>query len=168
MYCCTGLQPVPPYSFGQCETPQPFLLRMRHQVTISSLDRCRPSCSLRRVSGGTLSRKNARTSSRNAISSLVKARSIGSSCEKNELLRDLLLCGRVLLAQFVARELSDRRARQFLDEFDLHRQLMLAELSGEKRAQLVDRELRLAGPQRDEGFRRLAAVSVGDADHDHL
>ena len=23
---------MPPYSFGQCETPQPFLLRMRHQV----------------------------------------------------------------------------------------------------------------------------------------
>src|SRR5882672_10475451 len=54
---------------------------MRHQVTISSLERWRPSCSLRRVSGGTLSLKKARTSSRNAISSLLKARSMGSSCD---------------------------------------------------------------------------------------
>ena len=50
---------MPPYSFGQCEQPQPFLFRMRHQATISSLERWRPSTSLRRVSGGTLSLKKA-------------------------------------------------------------------------------------------------------------
>src|SRR5690349_19316818 len=54
---------------------------MRHQFTISSFERWRPSTILRRVSGGTLSRKNDRTSSRNACSSFVNARSIGSSCE---------------------------------------------------------------------------------------
>src|SRR4051794_11840771 len=54
---------------------------MRHHVTISSFERWRPSTSLRRVSGGTLSRKNDRASSRNACSSFVNARSIGSSCE---------------------------------------------------------------------------------------
>src|SRR5258705_4785341 len=53
---------------------------MRNQGTISALERWRPSTSLRRVSAGTLSLKKARTSSRNAISSLLKARSIGSSC----------------------------------------------------------------------------------------
>src|SRR5580692_8342960 len=56
---------------------------MRHQVTISSLVRWRPSTIFCRVFGGTLSLKNARTSSRNATSSLLKARSIGSSCEAN-------------------------------------------------------------------------------------
>src|SRR5580700_12039981 len=83
IYCCTEVHPVPPYSFGQCDTPQPFLFRIRHQVTISSLVRWRPSTIFCRVAGGTLSLKKARTSSRNAISSLVKARSIGFSCETN-------------------------------------------------------------------------------------
>src|SRR3954447_26939967 len=83
IYCCTELHPVPPYSFGQCETPQPFLLRMRHQATISSLLRWRPSTSFCRVAGGTLSLKNERTSSRNAISSLLNARSIESSCHES-------------------------------------------------------------------------------------
>src|SRR4029077_14190478 len=46
------------------------------------LRQMRPSTSFCRVAGGTLSLKNARTSSRNAISSLLKARSIGSSCER--------------------------------------------------------------------------------------
>src|SRR3954453_18267207 len=53
---------------------------MRHHVTLSAFERWRPSTSLRRVSGGTFSRKNDRTSSRNACSSFVNARSIGSSC----------------------------------------------------------------------------------------
>src|ERR1700759_3701497 len=106
---------------------------MRHQVTISAFEKRRPSCSLRLVSGGTLSRKNARTSSRNASSSLVKARSIGSSMQKRKLLRDLFLQRRLLGAtQLVSRQLADRRARQLLDEFQRRRQLMLADLAGEK------------------------------------
>src|ERR1700681_4800499 len=83
MYCCTELQPVPPNSFGQCDTPQPFLFRIRHHSIISFLPRCRPSCNFCRVDGGTWSLKKARTSSRNATSSLLKLRSIGSSCEAN-------------------------------------------------------------------------------------
>src|SRR5260370_16544806 len=79
MKCCPALPPVPPYSFGQCETPQPFLFRMRHQSIISCFERERPSCSFCRVDDGTLSRKKPRTSSRNASSSLLKLRSIGSS-----------------------------------------------------------------------------------------
>src|SRR5258708_2632174 len=59
---------------------------MRHQSTISSLPRWRPSCSFCRVAAGTLSLKNARTSSRNATSSLLKLRSIGSSCERMKLI----------------------------------------------------------------------------------
>src|SRR6476646_921922 len=57
---------------------------MRHHAPISSFDRWRPSTSFCRVSGGTLSLKKARTSSRNASSSLLKLRSIGSSCERNQ------------------------------------------------------------------------------------
>src|SRR5262249_32219005 len=128
---------------------------MRHQAIISSLPRCRPSTSFLRVSAGTLSRKNARTSSRNAISSLVKARSIGSSCERLNSLRDLLSGRRLLLAQFMARQFADRRARQFLDELDRRRKLVLAELSGQERAQVIERKGSCALAQRDEGFRRL-------------
>src|SRR5947209_19097769 len=49
MYCCTAVQPVPPYSLGQCETAQPFLLRMRVHSTRSSLLVWRPSFSLSRI-----------------------------------------------------------------------------------------------------------------------
>ena len=45
---CTGLQPVPPHSTGQCGTDQPFLLRMRVQATMSSL----PDAARRRSSAG--------------------------------------------------------------------------------------------------------------------
>src|SRR5258708_37358701 len=41
--------------------------------------------------------------------------------------------GRLPVAQFVAREFADRRARQLVDEFDRGRNLVLAELAGEER-----------------------------------
>src|ERR1700739_4851181 len=141
---------------------------MRHQATISSLDRCRPSTSFLRVSAGTLSRKNARTSSRNAISSLVKARSMGSSCERMNSLRDLSRCRHLLLAQFMTREFSDRGARQLGDELQRGGQLMLAELAREMHAQLVERKRTCAVAQTDKRLGRLAAIIVGDTDHDHL
>src|SRR5205814_1470140 len=75
---------------------------------------------------------------------------------------------RLSLAQFVARQLADRGARQFLDELDGRWQLVLAELAGEEGAEFIDGERRRARAQRDEGFGRLAAVIVGNADHDHL
>src|SRR5271155_5794053 len=71
-----------------------------------------------------------------------------------------------LLAQFVARKLADRRARQFLDKFKRGRNLMLAELAGEKRFKLIQRDGIVTGAELDESFRRLAAVFVRDADHD--
>ncbi len=40
-------------------------------------------------------------------------------------------------AQFVARQFSDRRARQFIDELDRDRQFVLAELAGEEGAQFI-------------------------------
>ncbi len=73
-----------------------------------------------------------------------------------------------LLSQFMARELADRRARQFIDEFERGRDLVLAELAGEKRFKLIQREGVGAGAQFDESFRRLAAVFVGNSDHDHF
>src|SRR5689334_13966160 len=76
MYCCTGVQSVPPHSTGQCGTAQPLALRMRCQRTVSSFDRCRPSTILRRMSSGRLPRMKARTSSRKASSSGVKRRSM--------------------------------------------------------------------------------------------
>ena len=74
----------------------------------------------------------------------------------------------LLLTQLVARQLSDRRARQIRDEFDLGRQFVLAELAGELRAQLVERERLCVRLQLDESLCGLAAVLVGNADHDHL
>src|SRR5947207_14936228 len=109
---------------------------MRHQAIISSFDRWRPSTSFCRVAGGTLSLKKARTSSRNAISSLLKARSIGSSCERIKLeLRDVFftvggLRRRLLQTKFMARKFADRRARQFVDEIDRRGNFVLAELAG--------------------------------------
>src|SRR3954449_6890402 len=76
IYCCTGVQPVPPYSFGQCDTAQPFLLRIRVHWTSSSLLVWRPSFSFSRIAGGRFSLKKLRTSSRNASSSSVKRRSM--------------------------------------------------------------------------------------------
>src|SRR4051794_30953603 len=78
------------------------------------------------------------------------------------------LCRFLLLAQLMARQLSDRRARQIVDEFDLRRHFVLAELAGELRAQLVERERLCAGSELDEGFCGLAAIRVGNAEHDHL
>ena len=78
MYCCTGVQPVPPYSTGQCGTAHPFLLRMRVQRIMSSLLACMPATSLSRISFGRFSLKKVRTSSRKAISSGVKLRSMFS------------------------------------------------------------------------------------------
>src|SRR3982074_1310840 len=46
------------------------------------------------------------------------------------------------LAQFVAREFSDRRPGQFVDEFERGRNLVLAELAGEERLQFFQRERR--------------------------
>src|SRR3954469_6975405 len=68
----------------------------------------------------------------------------------------------------MARQLSDRRARQIVDEFDLRRQFVPAELAGKLRAQLVERERLCAGPELDEGLCGLAAIRVGNAEHDHL
>lgn len=68
----------------------------------------------------------------------------------------------------MARQLSDRRARQIVDEFDLRRQFVLAELAGELSAQLVERERLCIRLQLDEGFGGLAAVLVGNTEHDHL
>src|SRR5882672_6918501 len=76
-YCFTGLQPVPPHATGQCGTAHPLALRMRCQVTMSFFSRRRASTILRRIGAGNAARMNARTSSRNAISSGVKRRSIG-------------------------------------------------------------------------------------------
>ena len=45
---------------------------------------------------------------------------------------------------------------------------MLAELAGEKGLEFFQRERLGAGAQFDEGLRRLAAIVVGDADHDHF
>ena len=53
----------------------PFLALMPRVGALTTNEFCR-------VEGGTLSLKKVRTSSRNAISSLVKLRSIGSSCER--------------------------------------------------------------------------------------
>ena len=50
----------------------------------------------------------------------------------------LLRRRRLLVAQFVAREFADRRARQFLDEFQRGRNLVLAELAGKERLQFVE------------------------------
>src|SRR6266700_3767021 len=75
---------------------------------------------------------------------------------------------RLLLTQFVAREFSDRGARQRLDEFERDGQFVLAELAGQMGAQLVQRERVSALAQLDEGLGCLAAVSVGNPDHDHL
>src|SRR4029078_5754024 len=174
MKFCTERHPVPPYSFGQCETPQPFLFRMRHQATISSLERWRPSTILRRVSGGTLSLKKARTSSRNTISSLLKARSIGSSCERMKLeLRDVFfvvggLKRRLLQTKFMARELADGRAWQLIDKIERGRQLVLAHVAGQEGAHFLAREGICAIAQLDEGFGGFAAIVVRDADHDHF
>src|SRR6266446_6591245 len=76
MYCFTALQPVPPHATGQCGTAQPLALRMRCQVTMSCFSSRRASTILRRVGAGKAARMNARTSSRNAISSGVKRRSM--------------------------------------------------------------------------------------------
>ena len=65
------------HSTGQCGTAQPLALRMRCQVTMSSFTRRWPSTIMRRIAAGSASRMNARTSSRNAISSGVKRRSMG-------------------------------------------------------------------------------------------
>ncbi len=74
----------------------------------------------------------------------------------------------LLVAQFVAREFADRRARQFVDEIERRRNFVLAELAGEECLELVQRERIGAGAQLDKGLRRLAAVIVGNADHDHF
>jgi len=58
------------------------------------------------------------------------------------------------VAQFVAREFAHRGARQFVDEFQRRGNLVLAELAGEKRLELVQRESLRAGAQFDEGLRR--------------
>src|SRR6476620_1576906 len=81
IYCCTGVQPVPPYSFGQCETAQPFLFRMRVHSTSSCLLVWRPSFSFSRIAGGRFSLKKVRTSSRNLSSSSVKRRSMACTPE---------------------------------------------------------------------------------------
>ncbi len=58
---------MPPYSFGQCETPQPFLLRMRYQATISSFDEVAALDQLLPGLGRHVVPEEARTSSRNAM-----------------------------------------------------------------------------------------------------
>src|SRR5215831_7842896 len=76
MYCLTGLHPVPPHATGQCGTAQPLALRMRCHVTRSCFSSRRASTILRRIGSGSAVRMNARTSSRNAISSGVKRKSM--------------------------------------------------------------------------------------------
>ena len=53
----------------------------------------------------------------------------------------------LLLAQLVAREFADRRARQFVDEFHRLGQFVLAELAGKEGAQVLGRERLFAGAQ---------------------
>ena len=76
MYCRTGSQPVPPHSTGQCGTAQPLALRMRVHSTSSSFEAWWPMTSLSRMRSGSAVRKNSRTSSRKAVSSGVKRRSM--------------------------------------------------------------------------------------------
>src|ERR1700752_2847387 len=83
------------------------------------------------------------------------ARSRTTSCRKLLLLGPRGLRSRLRLAQFMARQLAYRRARQFLDELDRCRQLVLAELAGQESAQLVHGERRSSRAQRDEGLGRL-------------
>src|SRR3979411_1716982 len=84
---------------------------------------------------------------------------------------EMLLLGllrRQLIAQFVARKLADLRPRQVIDEIECGGNLMLAELAGEECPELVQREWHGAVAQFDKGLRRLAAVLVRYADHDHF
>src|SRR5712664_1047708 len=81
-------------------------------------------------------------------------------------LRELLR--RQLIAQFVARKLADRRPRQVIDEIECRGNLVLAKLAGEECLELVQREGHGAVAQFDKSLRRLAAVIVRYADHDHF
>ena len=82
-------------------------------------------------------------------------------------MRCLLRRRRLLLAQFVAREFADRGARQFVDEFERGGNFVLAEFSREKGLQLIQRERLRTIAQFDKSLGRLAAIGVGNADHDH-
>ena len=77
MNFCIAVQPVPPYSCGQPGAIQPFSYSAFCQETIASLDRydgVRRTTS--RTVSGRFSRRNPRTSSRNARSDSLKLISI--------------------------------------------------------------------------------------------
>jgi len=74
MYCCAADQPGPPNSFGQLGADQPCSAKIRVQRMKSSLGRCSQAISLARflMSGGSRSRRKARTASRKRLSALEK------------------------------------------------------------------------------------------------
>src|SRR5450631_4954073 len=67
------------------------------------------------------------------------------------------LLQRELIAQFVARELADRRPRQVVDEIERRGNFVLAELAGEENLEFFQRERNSAVAQFDKCLGRLAA-----------
>ncbi len=63
-------------------------------------------------------------------------------------------------------QFADTRTRQFLHEFDGHRQFVLAEFAGEEFAQFFDGEWRRVRTQRHESLRSFAAIVVRNTDDD--